>query len=188
MGVYIFLADASVKFFRKVEGVWSMKWRNWIAVSLVLVLMSALSVTSLAKNPTVQDSEISKQLSEVRQVTAKYHDVQNALDDGFIPLSPCVEVPALGGMGVHYGHPDRIANPPVLSEPDILVYAPHGPQEKLKLVAVEYFQEGGDRPEMFGLEFDDGPYPGSYALHVWAWNPNPSGMFAPFNPRVSCPL
>ena len=48
------------------------------------------------------------------------------------------------------------------------------------------------RPEVLGQAFD-GPMPGHepgmpwhFDLHVWAWTPNPSGDFAPFNPRVSC--
>ncbi len=28
--------------------------------------------------------------------------------------------------------------------------------------------------------------PAHYALHVWAWRPNPNGAFADWNPRVSC--
>ena len=28
--------------------------------------------------------------------------------------------------------------------------------------------------------------PAFFALHVWLWTSNPSGLFAPFNPRVSC--
>lgn len=49
-----------------------------------------------------------------------------------------------------------------------------------------------DVPEMFGQKFEaahagHGPgQPWHYDLHVWAWTENPSGMFAPFNPRLSC--
>lgn len=36
-----------------------------------------------------------------------------------------------------------------------------------------------------------GSVPGStpaehYELHVWLWRNNPLGMFAPYNPKVSC--
>jgi hypothetical protein len=34
-------------------------------------------------------------------------------------------------------------------------------------------------PNRYGL-------PAFYELHVWAWKTNPSGMFADWNPRVSC--
>lgn len=50
----------------------------------------------------------------------------------------------------------------------------------------------GPKPSVFGQAFD-GPMPGHepgmpwhYDLHVWAWSTNPDGVFAPFNPRVSC--
>jgi hypothetical protein len=48
-------------------------------------------------------------------------------------------------------------------------------------------------PSVLGQTFD-GPMPGHnpfmpwhYDLHVWLWADNPSGLFAPFNPALSCP-
>ena len=47
-------------------------------------------------------------------------------------------------------------------------------------------------PSLFGQTFQ-GPMPGHvpgmpwhYDLHVWIWNPNPAGMFAQWNPAISC--
>ena len=47
-------------------------------------------------------------------------------------------------------------------------------------------------PALFGHTFD-GPMAGHepgmpwhYDMHVWAWAPNPNGMFAQFNPSLSC--
>ena len=47
-------------------------------------------------------------------------------------------------------------------------------------------------PALFGRTFD-GPMAGHtptmpwhYELHVWAWAPNPSGVFASWNPSLSC--
>ncbi|PTL38265.1 hypothetical protein [Alkalicoccus saliphilus] len=68
-------------------------------------------------------------------------------------------------------------------KPEVLVYEPMK-NGKLKLVAVEYLTPGGDRPSLFGQKFDDGPFPGSYALHAWVWKNNPDGMFAANNPKV----
>ena len=31
------------------------------------------------------------------------------------------------------------------------------------------------------------PAVGFYTLHVWLWGHNPSGMFAHWNPEVTCP-
>ncbi len=76
--------------------------------------------------------------------------------------------------------------------PEVLLYAPVG--NGLKLVGVEYFQAdaGQARPAVLGQPFD-GPMPGHepgmpthYDLHVWLWQHNPNGIFAPWNPTVQC--
>ena len=36
----------------------------------------------------------------------------------------------------------------------------------------------------YGSEYGVAPY---YELHVWAWRHNPNGIFADWNPRVTCP-
>jgi hypothetical protein len=47
-------------------------------------------------------------------------------------------------------------------------------------------------PSLFGQSFQGpmaGHVPGMpwhYDLHVWIWSPNPSGMFAQWNPSISC--
>jgi hypothetical protein len=68
------------------------------------------------------------------------------------------------------------------------------------LVGVEYvvftepWHEKHDmaRPELFGQGFE-GPMRGHeegmpvhYELHVWLWEVNPNGLYAGFNPFVSC--
>ena len=77
---------------------------------------------------------------------------------------------------------------------------PADPARKLRLGAVEYFQADADgdlntdddRPFMFDLPFDGpmfGHEPGMpvhYDLHVWLYRHNPAGLFAMWNPRVSC--
>ena len=47
-------------------------------------------------------------------------------------------------------------------------------------------------PALFDQTFHLSPPPAPgvpwhYALHVWVWSHNPSGIFADWNPRVSCP-
>jgi hypothetical protein len=136
-----------------------------------------------------------------KAATARYHSVEQALKDGYSGVGePCVEVPGLGGMGIHYVNgaliADGVLDP---ARPEILLYAPDANGE-LKLVGVEYFQvdadqdlaTAGDRPSIFGQPFD-GPMPGHsptmpihYDLHVWFWESNASGTFAPFNPAVAC--
>lgn len=141
-----------------------------------------------------------RDLAAMRQATARYHRIDEALADGFVPLSECVAAP-WGGMGYHYGHPARIGDPSVdPSAPEILLYEP-GENGQLRLVGVEFMVHGeawygagnAGAPLVAGVTFDP-PNPEHpdehlrpfYTLHAWVWRDNPDGMFAPFNPNVGC--
>jgi hypothetical protein len=127
---------------------------------------------------------IGAELAQVRAATARYHDVEVALADGFAlpPDSYCVAGPD-GAMGYHYVNLDRVGQlDPTL--PQVLLYVPT-PQGDLRLVGVEYLSPGGG--ELFGQPFTDGsPLGPDTALHVWLWQANPAGTFAAFNPNLSC--
>jgi len=116
------------------------------------------------------------------------------------PLHECISsFDNTGAMGFHYINGGLLDADVDVTHPEALVYAPdkHG---KRKLVALEYvvFQDawkekhGDTMPELFGEMFMATPSPNRYAipaffsLHVWLYQDNPSGLFAPFNPTVSC--
>ena len=139
-----------------------------------------------------------RQLAALKKSLAVYRDVQAAVSAGFIPVSGCEESDE-GGMGVHYLHPGRAAQPPHPTEPSILLYAPTG-DGTMRLLGAEWFQADADqdlhtdadRPTLFGQPFD-GPMPGHnpmmpvhYDLHVWLYDSNPAGVFAPWNTSVHC--
>jgi hypothetical protein len=148
-----------------------------------------------------------RDLAAARRASARYHRVEQAIADGYVPTDECVESPD-GGMGYHYIHPLLIAEPPDPAKPQALVYAP-SPSGRLRLAAVEYFVfvfEGGapwfgpgappsspSTPHLFGQPFDgpmEGHGPGMpwhFDLHVWLWKHNPAGLFEAWNPNVSCP-
>src|SRR5262249_27665462 len=147
------------------------------------------------------DLQVLKELAQVRQATDKYHDVNVALSEGFIQTPTCVESPD-GGMGIHFINPARLMDPAEdILEPEILLYLET--EDGMKLLGVEYFYGIGapdthvpdpapPSPILFNRSFD-GPMeqhepgqPPHYDLHVWVWQGNPSGIFAPFNPDVSC--
>jgi hypothetical protein len=39
---------------------------------------------------------------------------------------------------------------------------------------------------LFGQDFKHNDTFGIWALHAWVWKDNPSGIFADWNPRVTC--
>ena len=167
-----------------------------LAVLLVSVFASLVYAAGGETNPAVL-----RDLARVRQVTTKYHDVNVAYADGFIRTPECIESPD-GGMGIHLINPARLMDPAInLLEPEILLYVET--VDGMKLIGVEYFQGIGapdtavpnpappaavlfGRPLNGPMEQHEPGQPPHYDLHVWIWKANPSGMFAPFNPNVTC--
>jgi hypothetical protein len=164
-----------------------------IATTALFVLVAGSSVGASTQPETRTD------LARARIATHQYHDPAAAVRDGFRPTNDCVALPdGSAGMGYHYVAPSRMDFTLVLEEPEALLYEPSG--NGRKLVGIEYIvpdadqnlATDGDRPSLFGQPFD-GPMPGHtpgqpihYDLHVWIWEGNPDGMFALWNPNVSC--
>ncbi len=140
-------------------------------------------------------------LAALKKSLSPYQDVDRALADGFVPVSPCTES-SEGGMGFHYLNPARAMAPVDPAEPAILLYAPtmDGDPDGRRLVGAEWFQADADqqlatdedRPSLWGRPFE-GPMPGHdpgmpvhYDLHVWLYDSNPAGVFASWNPSVTC--
>jgi hypothetical protein len=138
-------------------------------------------------------------IARAKAATAKYHNVDVAVADGYVPDGfGCISDPTAGAMGVHYINLEIDADPTIdLEKPELLLYEPdkHG---KLKLVGVEYevFQAdwwnagNTEPPSLFGEEFEPMIFPGLdplFGLHVWLWRHNPTGMIQPWNTKVSCP-
>jgi hypothetical protein len=97
----------------------------------------------------------------------------------------------MGGMGFHYGNPSLIDGSVRADSPELLLYEPdeHG---RLRLVAVEYIVPlsawtSPQPPRLFDRDFRVNEAFQVWALHAWVWKENPSGMFADWNPNVSCP-
>lgn len=129
-------------------------------------------------------------LKAVRQATARFHSTTQAVKAGYQADDHCVAVPGLGGMGYHWKNPELID--PIFDplQPEMLLYA-RGPNGQLQLVGVEYLMinVGQERPSFGGypLDVNGTPVPvPHYSLHVWLYEDNPNGIFAPFNPNVSC--
>jgi hypothetical protein len=144
------------------------------------------------------------QLEVARQATAQDHRIDVAKDAGYGPFTDaqgiaCIEMPGMGAMGVHYVNGALVGDPAIdAAKPEALVYEPEQ-NGTLRLVGLEYvvIQSAWDathsaRPTLFGQEFNFTSSPNRYglppfySLHAWIWHHNPAGMFAPFNPDITC--
>lgn len=187
-------------------------------VALAALAVAANACTAGANDEVADDSQAQSAelkgednagIAEVRRATAKYHDVNVALADGYHPDAHCVAIPG-GGMGIHYLNFELLGRPPEQNRPAILLYEPTA--DGLRLVGVEWFTPVfvngapwfqpasvpppppyNDAPVILGRAFH-GPMPGHndqmpwhYDLHAWIWKHNPAGMFEDWNPAVTCP-
>ena len=134
-----------------------------------------------------KNSEQRRLVKTLRNVTDDYRWLDNAIADGYEKASECVEkADGSGAMGFHYLKKDLLDDKTQARKPEVLVYMPNE-RGRYKLVAVEFLSTATERPEIAGLKFEDGPFPGTFARHAWVWKDNPDGMFAAYNPDHSCP-
>jgi hypothetical protein len=154
----------------------------------------------------VHAAGLADELAQVRRVTARFHRVEEAIAAGYELgwvngsgkriITGCVAHPPDGAMGYHYFNKqlmDDLAVDPL--EPEVLVYA-SAPDGGLELVAVEWVARGPNTnppgvtepPSVLGMQMHIiVPAVGFYTMHAWIWKHNPAGMFADWNPEVSCP-
>ena len=172
-----------------------------LAVAAAIPVVGSVSASAKEKPPSSPHrTALQRELQSVKAATARYHSYKQAVRAGYsVAGEPCVASP-LGTMGIHAVNPALMADPAISPlRPEILLYVPKA-NGKLRLVGVEYWKADADgslatdddRPSLFGQPFN-GPMPGHnptmpvhYDLHVWIWKANPSGLFAQFNPALSC--
>ena len=94
--------------------------------------------------------------------------------------------------------PTRVVGDPAIDplQPEALVYEPKA-NGGYRLVAVEWVRIGpevADPPTVLGVEMRHVPSgnrygiepDGFYQRHLWLYDRNPAGLFADWNPTVSC--
>ena len=178
-----------------------------LAVAGVALIPSVASAEQEAAvhNHAANAAGLQDELAQVRRVTARFHRVEEAIAAGYELgwvngsgvriITGCVSHPTAGGMGYHYINPQLVADNAVDAlAPEALVYAP-APDGGLKLVAVEWIVRGPNTnppgvptaPSVLGMEMHILiPAVGFWLQHAWIWSHNPAGMFADWNPKVSC--
>ena len=131
-------------------------------------------------------------LAQVRQATVQFHDLQSAIDAGYVQFLPCFDDGVASGMGQHFAMlpiDDGVAD---ALHPEVLVYEPHN--GRYQLVAVEYvipqaLWTSDEEPMLFGEHFHTNDTLGIWALHAWIWRGNPGGVHDDFSPNVRmCPV
>lgn len=153
-------------------------------------------------NPTVN-----RWIADLRQLTVQLHDYEKRVDAGFDtplpppagggPLPECMVSPTgAGAQAFHFGNMDRILDLEIDPlAPEIVMYEPQK-NGTMKLIGVEFIipfpllpftpETEANPPSIHGIDFMPNHTLQLWALHVWNWRQNPDGMFAAWNPKVSC--
>jgi hypothetical protein len=176
-----------------------MKIKQSLVIGLAIaVVLGAASISLAGKSNAYEPVAGSPLAADVRRATAAFQDLEAAKTAGYALLHGCVTGPDSGAMGVHFANGALVGDGELdVNKPEALLYEQKG--GRMQLVAVEYvvLADGWSakhamppvlKGQLFSYTGSPNRYgiPAFYSLHVWAWKANPSGMFADWNPRVSC--
>ncbi|HET8776201.1 MAG TPA: hypothetical protein VFN76_00940 [Candidatus Limnocylindria bacterium] len=160
----------------------------------------AVALSILAASLAVAGSG---EVQQAKRATARFNSVVQAQSAGYgpfpagVPLHECImALDASGGMGFHWLNPSLLDDELDPAQPEVLVYAPRD-DGSLDLVALEYVifdsaVPAGTTPTIFGQELtfvpDGNRYeiPAFWQRHIWLYDRNDAGLFADFNPDVTC--
>jgi hypothetical protein len=177
-----------------------MRAKTILIAALLLLLPLMIAGYALADSGGRSDA------AKAQSATARYHDLESAIADGYVELPAVQDTTTVkatngcasaksgaGAMGVHYLKGALLDGTIDAQTPEVLVYEPTA-NGRMKLVALEYVATAPQ--SLFGQTFsktDLAPYVGgaentnfAWTLHAWIWKPNPSGLFMPWNPSVDC--
>jgi hypothetical protein len=175
--------------------------RRLYVIATAMACFGASGLASFAQNII---SDLGPELAVIRQATARYHRVENAVADGYVAF-PVANNP--GGIDAFYanlsaafdGPPETGGIPGVLrlDQPEALGYLKL-PNGKLRLASVFFFKPyapglfqgvpppvypAEDPPVWLGQEPVANLSLGMWEMEVWVWVYNPNGLFDFVNPR-----
>lgn len=130
-------------------------------------------------------------LAALERLTAGFDDIDVARAAGYTEqITPCWYHRDHGGQGYHFARTELIDGNVSLLEPELVMYEPLA-DGTMQFLAIEYIVpftawDQPDPPEILGRQFMRNEQLELYVLHVWLGKDNPNGLYANWNPDVSC--
>ncbi|RPI83779.1 MAG: hypothetical protein EHM41_15105 [Chloroflexi bacterium] len=173
-----------------------MNTKRLLIIGLVVLSLLTLTTAALARSP--RQGQASTLVEVVREATEGFQDVEDAQAAGYGLFHGCVSSPEEGAMGIHYVNGDLVGDGALdAMQPEAIIYEMQNGQ--MRILGVEYvviaeaWHATNEAPpvlmgQLFNYVSSPNRYgiPAFYELHVWAWERNPNGIFADYNPNVSC--
>lgn len=179
-----------------------------VAVVAALALAAACSSTSDAPTAAVRTADAHAdhrapaeatqgQLNaaeRVREATARFADLEVAMAAGYSLQYPagCADLPdGSAAQGFHFLNQSLVDTKTDLLQPELVMYEPQA-DGSMVLVGVDYivpfslWPADKPAPRLLGRPFLRNEGLQVWALHIWMPRENPDGLFAAWNPNVSC--
>jgi len=172
----------------------------WIAGGLVLTcafVCAAVAQTrtmDMSQRPGILPSglgaDVDRDVAKVRDATARFKTTEAAEAAGYKRVTDCIENQPAGAMGYHFQNNALLDTTLDVNHPEVLVYEKK-PDGTFKLNGVEFLVPisawtAAEPPRIMGQALKKADSLGIWYLHVWTWEPSPSGLFADWNPNVTC--
>ncbi len=171
----------------------------WIAGGLVVTcaLCATLAQTRAQDMSQVRSivpsglgDAVDRDVAKVRDATSRFKTTEAAESAGYKRVTGCVENQPAGAMGYHFQNNALLDTTLDVDHPEVLVYEKK-PDGTFKLNGVEFLVPisawtSTEPPRIMGQALKKAPSLGIWYLHVWTWEPSPSGLFADWNPNVKC--
>ena len=174
--------------------------RAWMFGVMVAVLASVSGTVAqtpakdMGEAPGILPSSfgeaVDRDIMTIRDATAKFKTTEAAEAAGYKRVTGCVQHQPAGAMGYHFQNNALLDTTLDLEHPEVLVYEKL-PDGTFQLNGVEFLVpisawKSTEPPRIMGQALIKVDSIGFWFLHVWTWKPDPSGLFAPWNPDVKC--
>ena len=163
-----------------------------VAWSVACVALAGCATNSLRSVTRGSGAVAVDGVTRLRAATASFRVLDNAVAAGYPrEVKDCIVHEHHGAMGYHHLNAKYVDGTLSPEHPQFLLY------ERLAdgtyrlngaefIVPYRFVSRDSPAPVFMGqklLKEDAFKY---WYLHVWAWQPNPEGLFADFNPNVGC--
>lgn len=150
------------------------------------------AVAEAGASPAAPDASVERDVARLRAATEAFKSLDAAVAVGYPrTVERCIARPGQGGMGYHHENKALIDGKIEIEHPEVLVYW-RTPEGRYELNGVEYLvpysahPPDAAPPTVMGQPMKRFDQPQLWYLHVWAWEDNPNGLFADWNPKVTC--
>ena len=166
----------------------------------IIALLSAcsgahngMSMSATPDKPSAYSAEVQSAYARVRAATESFKVLDSAVAKGYpATVAQCLADPTHGAMGYHHLNRAYVDNKIEIDKPEILLYE-RRPDASYRLNGVEYiipyrvWPRDSVPPKLMGRDLLRSDGLSLWYTHMWVWTKNSAGLFADWNPAVTCP-